>query len=490
MRLSRRWARAAPWTALAVTVTLLALWRIVCVRAGPDVDSDAYGHHGIARQILADPTDLSVHWVWLPLFHYLQVALVALGGTMQAVRYANVAVTIATPLLLFAYLAPRESGGVPLLAGLLASFSAIVMQMGTTAQPEPLFSLLVLAFVVAYESRRYALASALLAAAALLRYEVWAVPFALAAWLVLCRIRGRAVPRRAWLSVAAPLVAILAWAALRRPVDGAWFGFLKETRAFANDATKATSSLSGGAGELARDLVYYAALVPWRTSGPGVLLAPFGILRAWRRAGPVFVLTYLACLGFLTLSWIMRSSLGLDRHFVSVVPFYATLMAAGAAELGEGAARLLVRLGAGARLASVARDGSAALLGGAALVAGWLLLDGWMASWRASIEHGWPERVAVGRFLQTLPPSATIFCDDATVEILSGLDRRRFDRHWVDDPTEPGRVEETAEHDGVAYVATWMRKLKRLDGMGEIVFRTEEGENGEASLGVMRVAAK
>ncbi len=229
---------------------------------------------------------------------------------------------------------------------------------------------------------------------------------------------------------------------------------MKDTRAFANDANKATSSFAGGGALVAHDLVYYAALVPWRTSGVGVLLAPLGLVRVWRRVGAVFVLTYLACLAFLTMSWILRSSLGLDRHFVSIVPFYATLMAAGAAEAGRAAEWLLVRLGSRERLATLAGEGASAVLGGAALVGGVLLLAGWMASWRGSIEHGWPERVAVGRFLQTVPATATIFCDDATIEILSGIDRRRFDRHWVDDPTEPARVEATAERDGVTYVAT------------------------------------
>ena len=80
-----------PVTALALALLGLAAWRAACVLAGPDIDTDAYAHHMIARAILADPHDLAVHWVWLPLFHYLQVPLVALGGTMNDVRWANVA---------------------------------------------------------------------------------------------------------------------------------------------------------------------------------------------------------------------------------------------------------------------------------------------------------------------------------------------------------------------------------------------------------------
>ncbi|MGH7438524.1 MAG: hypothetical protein ACRENE_22790, partial [Polyangiaceae bacterium] len=71
---------------LAIALAALAAWRIRCVFAGPEVDTDAYAHHIIARAILADPRDLAVHWVWLPVFHYLQVPLVALGGRLRDVR--------------------------------------------------------------------------------------------------------------------------------------------------------------------------------------------------------------------------------------------------------------------------------------------------------------------------------------------------------------------------------------------------------------------
>src|SRR5579863_9341390 len=96
-------ARTPTLVALALAIFVLALWRGVCVLAGPDIDTDAYAHHMIARAILADPRDLAVHWVWLPLFHYVQVPLVALGGTMTAVRWINVALSAALPLVLFGY---------------------------------------------------------------------------------------------------------------------------------------------------------------------------------------------------------------------------------------------------------------------------------------------------------------------------------------------------------------------------------------------------
>src|SRR5271163_4349086 len=97
--------RARPPTvvALALAIFVLALWRGACVLAGPDIDTDAYAHHMIARAILADPGDLAVHWVWLPLFHYLQAPFIAAGGTMNGVRWANVALTALLPVVVFRY---------------------------------------------------------------------------------------------------------------------------------------------------------------------------------------------------------------------------------------------------------------------------------------------------------------------------------------------------------------------------------------------------
>jgi hypothetical protein len=116
-------------------------------------------------------------------------------------------------------------------------------------------------------------------------------------------------------------------------------------------------------------------------------------------------------------------------------------------------------------------------------------LSVWMRDWRGAIDHGWPDRRAVGDYLRALPGSPTVFCDEATVEILSGLDRRRFDRHWVDDPHTWDIVADDARRDGEAYVATWRRKLTGHESAGTIVFRAGAVEGDDSSgLAVMRVS--
>ncbi len=468
-------ARPPTLVALALAIFVLAVWRGVCVLAGPDIDTDAYAHHMIARAILADPRDLAVHWVWLPLFHYVQVPLVALGGSLDAVRWTNVALAAALPVVVFLYVqetarsdesrvAPEAVG---LLAALFAAACPIAMQMGTTAQPESLFALLVLGVAIALQRERWGWTAALLGAAVMLRYEAWAALSVVIFFVALQRGRG-------WVSVAVPVALILLWAALRRPVDGQWFAFLRQTKQFANDALHQKSGVLG-------DLLYYPVQTAYRVTGATLPLAVFGVVRTVRQQGVRFVLVLASCLGFVSLTWVTRSSLGLDRHFVCVVPLYATFSAQGAAVVADAIARWTHRAAVGRSLA--------ALLAVASLGGLLVQLDVWMGFWRASIVRGWPERRAIAAYLDALPRDRTIFCDDATIELLTDVDRRRFDRHWTDDPHTWELVHEAAHERGTVYVATWRRKLGGHERDGDLAFTAgaDPGDPEHTGVAVLRV---
>ena len=516
----------APSTALAIALAVLAAWRAACVLAGPDIDTDAYAHHMIARAILADPFDLAVHWVWLPLFHYLQVPLVAAGGRMEVVRWVNVLLAAGLPAAIYAYVSHTTRGEMPtapygagapydkpgaacwppqataLFAALLAAACTISMQMGTTAQPEPLFALLVFGVATAFQFRRDAAAAVLLGAAVLLRYEAWA---SLAVVLAIATAERWAHPRaernggeeiaaragrrsRAWRVASFPAALILLWAALRRPVDGQWFGFLRQTQEFAVSAIPRDSKFGGDLTGRMADLLYYPLFVPLRVMGPGLALVPFGIARTVREQGGRFVLILAACLGFVSLAWARRSTLGLDRHFVVVVPLYAIGAAQGLAAVVDGAAKLARRVATDTRALVAART-VGSVLAVASLGGLGFMLFVWMGFWRASIQRGWPERQVIAAFLRSLPAASTVFCDEATVEILSGLDRHRFDRHWVDDPHTWELVAADARARGVAYVATWERKLAGHENAGTVVLRTRQVDaQPNSALAVMRVA--
>jgi hypothetical protein len=468
-------ARLPTLVALALSILVLGLWRCACIGSGPDIDTDAYAHHMIARAILADPRDLAVHWVWLPLFHYAQVPLVALGGTLDGVRWFNLVVAAALPVVLFLYVQqtarPEESRMAPQAVGLLAALFAaacpIAMQMGTTAQPEPLFALLVLGVAIAFEKERYAWTGALLGAAVMLRYEAWASLAAVAGFVALRRGRG-------WVSVAVPVALILVWAALRRPVDGQWFAFLRQTKQFANDALHQKSGVIG-------DLLYYPVQTAYRVTGATLPLAVLGVVRTVRQQGARFVLVIAACLGFISLTWVTRSSLGLDRHFVCVVPLYAVFSAQGAAVVADAMTRWTHHATAGRALA--------AALAVASLAGLLVQLDVWMGFWRGSITRGWPERRAIAAYLDALPRDRTIFCDDATIELLTRVDRHRFDRHWTDDPHTWDLVHEAARAHGPVFVATWRRKLEGHEGEGDLAFTAgaDPADPDHTGVGVLRV---
>jgi hypothetical protein len=495
-------SRRTPVVLLTLALVALATWRAACILTGPDIDTDAYAHHMIARAILADPGDLAVHWVWLPLFHYIQVPLVALGGTMDHIRWANLALAAALPVAVFAYVRRTTTSGASatsadvtaLLAAVVAGACPIAMQMGTTAQPEPLFAILVFCTAVAFAEGRYLVVAATLGAAVLLRYEAWACLAVISVFVASDWRRPERRDGRAWLAVLVPAAAIASWAVLRRPVDGRWFGFLGQTREFAHGAARDVALRDRGPWGLVADLLYYPLFVPFRVMGPVLPLAAFGVARTVRQQGLRFVLVLGACLGFVTVTWLFRSSLGLDRHFVVVVPLYAIFAAQGAAVIADAATDWIARVSRnsanGERRAAAGRA-----LGGLvsiASVAGLLvMLIVWMGFWRGSLERGFPEREATGKYLRTLPAASPIFCDDATIEILSGLDRHRFDRHWIDDPHTWDLVGEAARERGIAYVATWRRKLVGHEGDGTLTFQAGASEGDAASgVAVMRVDAR
>ncbi len=489
-------------TLVAVAVLGLALWRLAFVLGGVDPDSDAYGHHAIARQILVAPRDLTVHWVWLPFWHYFQAGAIAIGATMQTIRLLNVVLGAAIPLTLYALLRlhrrdVRPLDPAPTIAALLTGLSPISMQMATTGQTEPLFALLVLVVALALARGSHAVAAIALSVAVLLRYEAWSIPPALAVYLLLARVpfvRARLRPHEqnitglaAWAPVLAPAAAILVWAYIRRDVDGGWFVFLKATREFANGALGAKSSFQLGRKQVIEDLQYYAIHVPWRVVGYPMLLVPLGIVRTFRRDGLRFFAIFGAALSFITLTWLMRSSLGLDRHFVVLVPFYATMIANGIVTIGD----LIDRFTQKPLRVSVHAFGvsgalrAAAIAGLACAVIGntWSILDVWMRDWRNASQGAWPDRREIANKLRDL--DGQIFCDEPTVELLSGVDRHRFDRRLLDDPRASSWIRD-ARTRGPVYVATWAVKLDRLALKGPILVRSP-GSSGNSGFVLVRV---
>lgn len=426
-----------PVLAFGALLVGLCGWRLACVSVGPDPDTDAYGHYVIAQQLLETPWNFKIHWVWLPLYHVLLALGVALGAGLDEVRAANAIAATGPALLLFWALARKARGeplerGVAWLAALITATSPLIMQLGTTGQMEIAFCVLLMLTTLLLSERCFGAAAVGLSALVLTRYEGWAVAATVGAELIRQHWAGRRWPRAgAWACLVAPLATVLGWAALRRSGGEPWFGFIADNQAFAERVIDRFPS----GHDMLRGLARYTLVVPFKAFGIALPFVVLGIVRTWRRSGRWFVAPGLGILGFLTLSSLSHSQLGLDRHFLSVVPFGATWLAQGVACAAAWLApsRWLPRAMTPERRSAL----SFAALGLCVAIGALLQLQRSSRGWWEHTRTALAEPRAAAEFLRSTPESSLILCDEASVEVLSGLGRSRFVRAHLDEHLAP-----------------------------------------------------
>jgi hypothetical protein len=344
-----RWK--SPYAILALAGALALAVRLAIVVATPDVDTDAYGHFRAARALLADPTNLNVHWVWLPGYHYAVWVLLHLGVGFTGLRALGALAQAGAPFLLYDFAArrggedPDRSRRVALLAALVWTVAPTANQLATSAQAETWFAILLLASAWAIERRRAALAGALLAVACLFRYEAWGAIPALALLRFVPRKAGEP-PRTGVAAFLIPAAAVAGWILLRRASDGDWLVFFRETRSFARGVRAAT-----GASPL------YALALPPIVLGPAIVLLPPGLRRSLRAGWviPGGVLLFLAS------SYAGRGALGLERYLNALVPFACVAIAEGALRVAELYPRIPARAAARAAIVATALTAAAHL---------------------------------------------------------------------------------------------------------------------------------
>ncbi len=105
--------RPPPIALLALAGAAMLAIRLAIVASTADVETDAYGHFRCGRALLADPTNLGVHWVWLPGYHYLIWALSYLGVGFTGLRALAAVTQACAPFLLFDLVA-RRGGEAPI----------------------------------------------------------------------------------------------------------------------------------------------------------------------------------------------------------------------------------------------------------------------------------------------------------------------------------------------------------------------------------------
>lgn len=332
------------WLTLLLIVAPLFLARVWVIHHFPDPDTDAAGHLGIARALIAHPTRVSLHWVYLPAYHYMLALLEAAGLSATAIRIFNAALAAIVPVVVLRYgestaaLSPDTSDvarHVPLMAALFCAISPLVNLLGTSAQQETVFVLLVLGAVWSIDVQRYALGGVLLGIAALIRYEAWgAVALLLGAYAI---GRFRSITTRLPAPIARicalpgvvtlpSLVAIGGWLLAHKLSDGQWFGFLRELYRYAHLQRIGIHRTSQA------DRLWFPVEQPlfvfgWIIAG----LFFVGVRRAWRPSAVVPLGIYL----FLQGAYFFKGALGSARYYESLMPFIALGAAHGACLIGS-----------------------------------------------------------------------------------------------------------------------------------------------------------
>lgn len=315
--------------ACAVLVRWWGIWGVV------DVDTDAYGHAVVARRMIERPTDLTVHWVWLPLWHCVHALFELSGAGFEAVRALSFCASIATVALVFVCVYREfadgldpESDSHAVLAATVSSaamaFAPQVIESAVSAEPEAIFALLVLGAFAALRWQHPWLAGTLLSLAALTRYEAWPLivaVFVFDLWLRVLRAKPVTI---AWLL---PQASVALWCILHRWHSGQWFWFVRENRAF---VARTLPRLVPVLPPIEQRAIWYPITIPQINWGWLSLLVSFLGFMVWLREKRwVWVLAPAVIVSFVSVAWVCEQHLGLVRHAVSYLSFYAMAMGAG-----------------------------------------------------------------------------------------------------------------------------------------------------------------
>jgi hypothetical protein len=427
---------------LAVVVIAATVAKLTLLEAGPEPDPDAYAHAIAGRKLVAGEGGVEIHWVWLPLWHWVHGLASRYADGTWTVRGLNIALTSAAPIVLASIL--RRGAGrrgwerwLPISAGCVLALTPLSLRHGATSQLEP--PLLALMLGAAWllddgegepRAARAFAAGALLAAATMVRYEAWCLPPLVAGWWWW---RGRA-PRgaSAWLL---PGLAIAAWCLYHRLETGEWLQFLRYNRGFTRDYYAGAGFPNATAPGPWISAVWYLAVVPFYQYG--WLVVPLAIGAPWlvRRAPRPLLVMQLGVLAFLSVGFATRQHLGLARHALSIAPAYATCIAAGA--LGA-AAFVERRLATASPEAGRLRGGTA--LGVLAVVLSVLVYWRGAPDFRDSLRwhrEGYRSAWLVAQALRrAYRPDDWVLCDWSGVEVLANLPPERTSRWTLRDTSE------------------------------------------------------
>lgn len=464
---------------------MTSIWQVSFVLNVPDLDTDSYVHFVIARQIIGAPENLSLHWVWLPLFHYISAGLILSGAKFIFLRFLNIFFVAIIPLILFFFLYKQKNDNSLFIAFVSAELCALFPLstfMGTTAQPEPLFALLILIFIICVTKEKYILASIILSLSCMLRYEAWAVLVAASViYVVEIKKNKKYFIDKRILIILLPAAAILGWAILREPFDGKLFGFLFQTQKFASEVLYITKPSGGGVLKILYDIIYYPIIVPSVFAGVNLIFIPFGI-KQFSKSNKWFLYSGVGVLVFITLSWIYKSNLGLNRHFVSLIPLYSTLTAYGIVEVSNYFSKRQVKN----KILQPSNLKISVLT--IIFISSLFYLIMWFSIWQQEAPEGFPQKKIAAEYLGKIEDDKTIFCNDAAIEIISDLDANRFNNIWLENnPDAKNIIIQKANNEGYVYIITSLEKWDKIEFIGEKIYQLPKIEKTNSTIIILKV---
>jgi hypothetical protein len=196
---------------------------------------------------------------------------------------------------------------------------------------------------------------------------------------------------------------------------------------------------------------------------------------------------YSVILLFLIITWINKSTLGLHRHFAVLVPFYSVLLVNGIPYASDLISGIRTKLRPGKKSDEETKNKIKKVLGVLMIISQIVVTLIWSAGWLSYTSHLFIERYQTIDFIKKLPPEKIIFCDEASVEVLSELDLHIFNRIWLENNEALDMIQAAKKSDKDVYIVTWDRKMKRYFSEGEIVFTSSPDYNTKETLQVLKV---
>ncbi len=413
-----------------IIIITIVLFQIFFIFKIPDIDTDSYAHHIISRDIIKEPYNLSIHWVWLPLFHYLQIPFILADINFNTLRFLNIIIWVLSVYLFHYYLSDKNlSTSLP--ASIIFSLSPLGILMGTTVQPESLFLFLFIYFLISIEKEKYIISAFLLGLASLLRYEAWSI---VACLVIVILLKPKMFNlnftknKKIYFIVIIPIILVLFWTILRYFSDGKLFDYLSGTHRFANEALQQKSSLDKGIFGLITDIFYYPLYIPFIFMGINMIFVFFGIKTSFKKFPLLFVMSF-SILIFLTLSWVIKSNLGLNRHFLILVPFYSLLSAEGLIVVISKSEKIFLKLN---RLFKVIPNPNITFKTIYYITLVFYVIM-WSSIWYFNNNDSFKEEIETSEYIKTLNKNSIIVTGTPMIEIFSGINFNRFVHYYFED---------------------------------------------------------